>query len=109
MINNDVVLRQFAADAGLKSDGLGRAKFTADAEISARGNGAADTTNCRVSFANGDTDQVRLDETEDLVAGKVPLGFNTDFGNWSTQGGVLTITGTYPGLGAYTATIQRER
>lgn len=109
MSKNDVVLRQFAEDAGLKLDDFGRASFDADAQISARGKGAAGTTNCRVSFANGDTDQVRLDATEDLVAGKVPLGFNTDFNKWSTAGGVLTIAGTYPGLGAYTATIQRER
>ncbi len=95
MANNDVVLRQFVEDAKLKTDDFGRSSFEADVLIKAQGSGGLESAEVRVSFANGDNEQVQVEETGSLVAGKVPLGYNTDFGTWSTASGVLRIKGTY--------------
>jgi len=107
-MHNNIALSEFVEFNKIKRDDFGCCRFPADVVIRASGNGGAETVDARISFASGDQEQVVLKAAGSFVAGKVPLGYSTDFGKWTHQDGVLTIKGNYRKLFDYITEIRPE-
>lgn len=108
MLNNTKAAMEFVSTNNLERDDFGRGTFAARVSISSGSINLRTQTAGRFSFASDFEERVTLEETLDLVAGEVPLGFNHRYGRWRCVGSTLMIEGNYPGLGTYTVTIESQ-
>ena len=106
MPDNTKAAMEFVSKNRLEKDDFARGNFAARVSISSDSTNLTTQTTGRFSFASDFEERITLDETSDLVAGEVPLGFNHRYGQWRCVGSKLMIDGNYPGLGKYTVTIE---
>ena len=92
-MENTLALNAFLNANDLEPDGLARTRFTAT--VTVRGFGVMEETQVTARGHSGDNEQIKIDETGDLIAGQVPLGYSTEFGDWVCSGKELHITGVY--------------
>lgn len=103
---NIMALQEFSECARIPRDPYGRCAFDAAVIIRAGGRGGAETLRARISFDAGDREQLTLHEGSVLIAGELPLGYSTDFGEWSHEDGALIIRGNYRRLFDYTTEVR---
>lgn len=94
-MNNLGALLNFVEFNDIERDSFGRCYFDADVTIYASGNGGAESTEVRISFANGDPEQLTITEGGNFIAGQVPLGYKVSHGVWVHTNGILVVTGNY--------------